>query len=189
MRRIGNLVGGKPVEATSGRFAPVFNPATGEQSGEVGLSSEEDVDLAVKAAKAALPGLGGHAPAEARPLHVQVQGAPRGQWRRDRPRDLGRARQDPLGCLGGGPARARSRRVCLRHSSPPGRRFLAQCRCRRSTPMPTASPSASSPASRRSTSRRWCRYGCTRSPSPAATPSSSSPRSAIPRPRSKSASS
>ena len=36
----------------------------------------------------------------------------------------------------------------------------------------TASRSASSPASRRSTSRPWCRCGCFRSPSPAATPSS-----------------
>ena len=50
---------------------------------------------------------------------------------------------------------------------------------RRSTPIPTASRSASSPASRRSTSRPWCRCGCIRWRSPAATPSSSSPRSAI----------
>ena len=40
------------------------------------------------------------------------------------------------------------------------------------TATPSASRSASSPASRRSTSRRWCRCGCTRWPSRAATPSS-----------------
>jgi malonate-semialdehyde dehydrogenase (acetylating)/methylmalonate-semialdehyde dehydrogenase len=62
MRRIGNLVAGRPVEATSDRSAPVFNPATGEQSGEVGLSSEADVDLAVRAAKAALPAWASTAP-------------------------------------------------------------------------------------------------------------------------------
>jgi malonate-semialdehyde dehydrogenase (acetylating)/methylmalonate-semialdehyde dehydrogenase len=62
MRLIGNLVAGKPAEATSGRSAPVFNPATGEQSGEVGLSSEADVDLAVRAAKAALPAWASTAP-------------------------------------------------------------------------------------------------------------------------------
>jgi malonate-semialdehyde dehydrogenase (acetylating) / methylmalonate-semialdehyde dehydrogenase len=62
MRRIGNLVAGRPAEATSGRSAPVFNPATGEQSGEIGLSSEADVDLAVRAAKAALPAWASTAP-------------------------------------------------------------------------------------------------------------------------------
>jgi malonate-semialdehyde dehydrogenase (acetylating)/methylmalonate-semialdehyde dehydrogenase len=62
MRRIGNLVAGRPAEATSGRSAPVFNPATGEQSGEVGLSSEADVDLAVRAAKAAFPAWASTAP-------------------------------------------------------------------------------------------------------------------------------
>ena len=56
MRLIANLVAGRPVEATSGRAAPIFNPATGEQTSKVGLSSEADVDLAVQAAKAALPG-------------------------------------------------------------------------------------------------------------------------------------
>ncbi|MDQ0469762.1 CoA-acylating methylmalonate-semialdehyde dehydrogenase [Labrys wisconsinensis] len=55
MQRIGNLVGGKPVETTSGRFSGVFNPATGEEVAELGLSSAEDVDAAVRAAKAALP--------------------------------------------------------------------------------------------------------------------------------------
>ncbi|MDQ0394500.1 CoA-acylating methylmalonate-semialdehyde dehydrogenase [Labrys monachus] len=55
MSRIGNLVGGKSVDPTSGRFAPVFNPATGEQSAELGLSSVADVDLAVQAAKKAFP--------------------------------------------------------------------------------------------------------------------------------------
>ncbi|WP_413992844.1 CoA-acylating methylmalonate-semialdehyde dehydrogenase [Labrys okinawensis] len=55
MSRIANLISGKSVEATSGRFAPVFNPATGEQSGELGLSSAADVDTAVQAAKKAFP--------------------------------------------------------------------------------------------------------------------------------------
>src|SRR5206468_10310866 len=55
MQRIGNLIGGKPAETTGGRFSGVFNPATGEQVAELGLSSVEDVDAAVRAAKAALP--------------------------------------------------------------------------------------------------------------------------------------
>ena len=55
MARIDNLIGGKQTATTSGRFAPVFNPATGEQSGELGLSSTADVDAAVQAAKKAFP--------------------------------------------------------------------------------------------------------------------------------------
>jgi len=62
MQRIGNLIGFKPVESTSGRAAPVFNPATGEQVAELGLSSEADVDKAVQAAKAALPAWANTAP-------------------------------------------------------------------------------------------------------------------------------
>jgi malonate-semialdehyde dehydrogenase (acetylating)/methylmalonate-semialdehyde dehydrogenase len=37
------------------RTAPVFNPATGEQTGEVALASSADVDAAIAAAAAALP--------------------------------------------------------------------------------------------------------------------------------------
>ena len=55
MSRIDNLIGGKNVATTSGRYAPVFNPATGEQSAELGLSSVSDVELAVQAAKKAFP--------------------------------------------------------------------------------------------------------------------------------------
>ncbi|MDH4277709.1 MAG: CoA-acylating methylmalonate-semialdehyde dehydrogenase [Acidimicrobiia bacterium] len=53
MNQIDNLIGGAKVEVTSGRRQAVWNPATGQQSGEVGLSSEADVDAAVAAAKAA----------------------------------------------------------------------------------------------------------------------------------------
>ena len=53
-----------------------------------------------------------------------------------------------------------------------------------STCSPSASRSGSAPGSRRSTSRPWCRCGCTRWPSPPATRSCSSPPSATPRPRS-----
>lgn len=53
MNQIDNLINGATVEVTSGRRQAVWNPATGEQSGEVGLSSEADVDAAVAAASAA----------------------------------------------------------------------------------------------------------------------------------------
>ncbi len=53
MNQIDNLIGGARVEVTSGRRQAVWNPATGRQTGEVGLSSESDVDTAVAVAKAA----------------------------------------------------------------------------------------------------------------------------------------
>jgi malonate-semialdehyde dehydrogenase (acetylating)/methylmalonate-semialdehyde dehydrogenase len=50
---IGHWVDGKVVDSTSGRTSPVFNPATGEQSGTVGLASAAEVDSAVVVAKRA----------------------------------------------------------------------------------------------------------------------------------------
>lgn len=51
---IGHWIDGAAV-AGSGRSAPVFNPATGEQSGTVALASAADVAGAVRAAAAAFP--------------------------------------------------------------------------------------------------------------------------------------
>src|SRR6188768_437303 len=56
MNNIHHWIDGKIVESTSGRTGPVFNPATGEQSGEVDLASVAEVDAAVAAAKAAFAG-------------------------------------------------------------------------------------------------------------------------------------
>lgn len=55
MNRISHWVGGQVVESTSGRSAPVFNPATGEQTSAVDLASVDEVGAAVAAAKAAFP--------------------------------------------------------------------------------------------------------------------------------------
>src|SRR3954465_3728312 len=54
VKRITHWIGGVPVEGSSGRTGPVFNPAAGVQTGEVDFASAEEVDLAVKAAKEAL---------------------------------------------------------------------------------------------------------------------------------------
>jgi malonate-semialdehyde dehydrogenase (acetylating) / methylmalonate-semialdehyde dehydrogenase len=53
--RISHWIGGRIVPGTSGRTNPVYNPATGEQTGAVDLASAEDVDRAVAAAKEAFP--------------------------------------------------------------------------------------------------------------------------------------
>ncbi|MBT1517378.1 CoA-acylating methylmalonate-semialdehyde dehydrogenase [Bradyrhizobium sp. SRL28] len=50
-----NFINGKVVQSRGARTSPVFNPATGEQSGTLGLASAEDVRSAVVAARAAFP--------------------------------------------------------------------------------------------------------------------------------------
>jgi malonate-semialdehyde dehydrogenase (acetylating) / methylmalonate-semialdehyde dehydrogenase len=51
--RIAHWIDGKRVEGTSGRSGPVYNPATGEQTGEVDFATIEEVDAAVQAARRA----------------------------------------------------------------------------------------------------------------------------------------
>lgn len=53
---IQHFVGGRRVAGTSGRTAPVYNPATGEQTGTVALASTADVGAAVEVAARAAPG-------------------------------------------------------------------------------------------------------------------------------------
>jgi malonate-semialdehyde dehydrogenase (acetylating)/methylmalonate-semialdehyde dehydrogenase len=55
IRPIGHWIGGRTVEGTSGRSGPVWNPATGSQTGEVAFASVEEIDSAVQAAKQAFP--------------------------------------------------------------------------------------------------------------------------------------
>ncbi|WP_345501087.1 CoA-acylating methylmalonate-semialdehyde dehydrogenase [Pedococcus ginsenosidimutans] len=51
--RISHWIDGKPTPGTSGRSAPVHNPATGAVTGEVDLASVEELDVAVRSAAAA----------------------------------------------------------------------------------------------------------------------------------------
>src|SRR6185437_1270395 len=51
--RISHWIDGAIVPGSSGRDAPVYNPATGEQTGTVDLASAAEVDRAVASAKAA----------------------------------------------------------------------------------------------------------------------------------------
>jgi malonate-semialdehyde dehydrogenase (acetylating) / methylmalonate-semialdehyde dehydrogenase len=52
---INHWISGAARPGRSGRSGPVFNPATGEQSGSVDFASVDEVDQAVQAAKQALP--------------------------------------------------------------------------------------------------------------------------------------
>jgi malonate-semialdehyde dehydrogenase (acetylating)/methylmalonate-semialdehyde dehydrogenase len=56
VKRISHWIGGSLVAGESGRSGPVYNPATGRQTGEVDFATAEEVDKAVQAAKAAFVG-------------------------------------------------------------------------------------------------------------------------------------
>jgi malonate-semialdehyde dehydrogenase (acetylating)/methylmalonate-semialdehyde dehydrogenase len=51
--RIPHWIGGRRVDGASGRSGPVYNPATGRQTGAVDFATVEEVDATVQAAKAA----------------------------------------------------------------------------------------------------------------------------------------
>ena len=55
METIHNYINGNIAESQSGKFAPVFNPATGEQIRQVGLSTKTETELAVESAAKAFP--------------------------------------------------------------------------------------------------------------------------------------
>jgi malonate-semialdehyde dehydrogenase (acetylating)/methylmalonate-semialdehyde dehydrogenase len=55
VKPINHWIGGSAYSGQSGRTGPVFNPATGEQSGAVDFATADEVDKAVQAAKQAFP--------------------------------------------------------------------------------------------------------------------------------------
>ena len=55
METVGNYIQGSRTASTSGRVAPIFNPATGEQRLSVGLASEDETRAAISAAHEAFP--------------------------------------------------------------------------------------------------------------------------------------
>src|SRR5712691_8526632 len=55
VKPINHWIGGKRVAGSTGRSGPVYNPATGQQTGAVDFASVEEIDAAVAAAKAAFP--------------------------------------------------------------------------------------------------------------------------------------
>ncbi|MGX9393288.1 CoA-acylating methylmalonate-semialdehyde dehydrogenase [Nitrobacteraceae bacterium UC4446_H13] len=55
MRSIGHFIGGKTVKGTSGRFADVYQPMTGDVQAQVALATKAELRAAVENAKAAQP--------------------------------------------------------------------------------------------------------------------------------------
>jgi malonate-semialdehyde dehydrogenase (acetylating)/methylmalonate-semialdehyde dehydrogenase len=56
MREVHHFIGGKAVSGSSGRFADIYNPNTGEVQARVALATAAELGAAVDAAKSALPG-------------------------------------------------------------------------------------------------------------------------------------
>lgn len=84
MKLCKNYINGEWVDSVSGKTAPTYNPATGEVLAEMVVSTPEDVDLAVAAARTSFyetrdwqghgqPDPGGYPPEDCRP-HRQVPG-------------------------------------------------------------------------------------------------------------------
>ncbi|MBK7144209.1 MAG: CoA-acylating methylmalonate-semialdehyde dehydrogenase [Xanthomonadales bacterium] len=61
--RIPHFINGQRVNGVGERTSPVFNPATGQQTGVLGLAAQADVEAAVASAKAAFPGWASTSPA------------------------------------------------------------------------------------------------------------------------------
>ncbi len=64
MYSVTNLINGEAVASQSGRVSAIFNPATGEQIGTLGLSSDAEINQAVASAKAAFPAWAATPPAK-----------------------------------------------------------------------------------------------------------------------------
>jgi malonate-semialdehyde dehydrogenase (acetylating)/methylmalonate-semialdehyde dehydrogenase len=173
--RITHLIAGSPLGGRAERTSPVYNPATGEQTGVLDLATPQLVDEVVRSAKAAWENEWQHSTLTKR-TQILFKFRELLNERKDEIAELITAEHGKVSPTRSvrSPAWPRGRRVRLRHPAPAQGRLLRERLDQASTSSRSASRSVWSPSSARSTSRRWCRCGSCRSPSPAATPSSSS---------------
>ncbi|MGH3009830.1 MAG: CoA-acylating methylmalonate-semialdehyde dehydrogenase [Gaiellaceae bacterium] len=73
LTRIPHWIAGRRSDGNSGRSGPVFNPATGCQTGAVDFATAEEVDAAVQAAKAAFPAWRGTSLAKRAELFFRIR--------------------------------------------------------------------------------------------------------------------
>ena len=164
-------INGQRAEPHGTRTGVVSNPATGDVIRHVAFADAHDVDRAVQPRWRRLPGWG----AALRCARSRADAVPRADGAEpERARAAGQrgARQGVPRRDGIGAARHRGHRVRRRRAAPPQGRARRIGRPRRRRLLAAAAARRVSPASRRSTSRRWCRCGCSRSRSRAATRSS-----------------
>ena len=169
---LAHWIGGKRTPGTSGRFGDVYTPATGALGARVPFATAAEVGRAVDAAQAAFPGWAATTPLSRARVMFRFKALL--EQRADElvaaiSREHGKVL---VGCRRRARARHRHRRIRVRRAAAPEERVHRERRAPASTPTRCASRSAWSPASRRSTFRRWCRCGCFRWRSSAATRSS-----------------
>ena len=128
MHTLSNAIGGELARSTSPRHRADLQPGDRRAVGRAAAVDRGRARCRGRRRQAGAAGLGRHAAAAPRPLHVPLQAAPRREHRPHRRGDLGRARQDPCRCRRRGAARHRGGRVRLRHPASPQGRVLAPCR-------------------------------------------------------------
>ncbi len=74
MNRIEHIIGGQMTAGSSGKTQAVYNPATGEQSAEVVLGGQTEINAAVEAAKAAFENWSSTPPARRGRLMIALHG-------------------------------------------------------------------------------------------------------------------
>ena len=174
VKPIHHWIGGRIVAGTSGRSGPVFNPATGEQTGAVDLASVDEVDAAVAAAKAAFPSWRATSLSRRAEIMFRMRELLHQHRKEIAPlltAEHGKVLSDALGEVARGLENIEF--ACGIPQPAQGRLLRAGLDRRRRVLDPPAARRRGR-ASRRSTSRRWCRCGCSPTRSPAATRSSSS---------------
>ena len=124
LKTIGHWIGGESIAGESGRKGPVYNPATGEQSGEVRFASVEEIDHAVATADGRVRDVAPVVALEARRALLPHLPARRRAPRGSRAAPHRRARQGPLRRARRGAARHRGDRVRLRDPAAPEGRLL-----------------------------------------------------------------
>ncbi|GIS99080.1 MAG: hypothetical protein CM1200mP26_07930 [Acidimicrobiales bacterium] len=93
MNEIQHLIDGRSVASTSGNVGPVFDPATGQQTGTVALASVAEVDAAVISARNAFDGWGEVSLPSPHQVDARVPQPVGDQRRRGGGTFIGRARQ------------------------------------------------------------------------------------------------
>jgi len=173
VRTIQHHIGGRPTAGGSTRTSPVWDPATGEQQAEVLLATTTDVDAAVAAAREAFSTW------SQSPLGTRTKIL-------FRFRELVNARLEEIAriiseehgkVLSDAKGEAQRGLEVVEFACGIPQLLKGEYSDQVSTGIDVYSfrqPLAWSRESPRSTSPRWCRCGCTRSPSRAGTPSSSS---------------
>ena len=122
MQELGHFIDGKRVPGTSGRFADVYNPATGEVQARVPLASRRRARRRRRRRQGRAAGMGRHQPAAPGAGDDALRRAPQPRHGQARRGALPRARQDPARCQGRRDPRPRGGRVLHRRAaSPQGR--------------------------------------------------------------------